>query len=182
MPNYCCCCWVQLFVNKIWPCLWHESKPLLNRCPPRWGSGLFSERLVKKGLRLEHKALEFSQKAEERELEGRREWIGLIAELEGVLARQVEKWKKHRCHSAEHLLVLLLLKRREHNTTRRTMSRLLTSVFIHVSVSADGLHSVIEHVFSPTGTALWCKLISPYLKYICAALNQTGPCQCFCIF
>lgn len=47
-----------------------------------------------KGLRLEHKALEFSQKAEERELEGRRAWIGLIAELEGVLVRQVGKMKE----------------------------------------------------------------------------------------
>lgn len=46
---------------------------------------------MKKGLRLEHKALCFPQKAEERELEGRREWTGLIAGLEGVVARQVEK-------------------------------------------------------------------------------------------
>lgn len=66
LPNYCCCCWVQLFVNKIWPRPWHESKPLLNRCPPRRGTGLFSECLVKRGLRLEHKALELSQRAEER--------------------------------------------------------------------------------------------------------------------
>lgn len=70
LPNYCCCCWVQCIVNKIWPRLWHESKALLNRCPPRRGTGLFSECLVKRGLRLEHKALTLSQRAEERGARG----------------------------------------------------------------------------------------------------------------
>ena len=84
-----------------------------------------------KGLRLEHKALEFSQKAEERELEGRREWIGLIAELEGVLVRQVgENERKHRCHSAEHLLILLLLK-----GARTQRSTIRTSWLLNICLS-----------------------------------------------
>lgn len=101
--------------------LWIKYDPVYVRNPhrfstdvpaPHWGSGLFSQCAVeKRGLRLEHKALELWQKTEERELHGRCEWISLIAELEGVVMRQVEKWKKSRCPSAERLLVPLCLKR-----------------------------------------------------------------------
>lgn len=102
-------------------CLWIKYDPVYVRNPhhfstdvpaPHWGSGLFSQCMVEKGgLRLEHKALELWQKAEERELHGRCEWISLIAELEGVVMRQVEKRKKSRCPSAERLLIPLCLKR-----------------------------------------------------------------------
>lgn len=111
LPNYCCCCcWVQLFVNKIWPRLGHESKPLLNRCPPRRGTGLFSECLVKRGSGWNTKPFEFSQKAEGRRAGGEA-WMDRsncrAGKTPGEAGREIKK-RRHRCHSGEHLLTLLL--------------------------------------------------------------------------
>lgn len=63
LPNYCCCRRVQAFVKKAWPGPSHESQPLVNRCLPRLGAGLFSERRL-----LEQIAVRPSQKAEQREV------------------------------------------------------------------------------------------------------------------
>lgn len=128
-PNFCLITVVVVGFNS----LWIKYDPVYDMNPSHFSTDVhhtealaFSQSVWwKGGSGWNTKPLSFHKRLRREELEGWCERIGLIAELEGVLVRQVEKWKKHRCHSDEHLLVLLLFKRREDKANSHRMSWLL---------------------------------------------------------
>lgn len=67
LPNYCCCCWVELFVKKkglTWSVTWIQAtSQQMSPTPRRWA---FLKAFGEKRLRLEQIALRHSQKAEKR--------------------------------------------------------------------------------------------------------------------
>lgn len=108
-------------MNKIWPRLWHESKPLLNRCPSCQGTGLFSERLLKRGSGWNTKLSSFHKRLRRGAV-----WMDRsncrAGRSPGEAGKEIKEAQMSLCWTSLHSAAF---KRWEHNATHVRMSWLL---------------------------------------------------------